>query len=404
MKPITKTQTILLWAGGYDKETAELCTSPEIKKMTVAGAMVFIPAFIALFSYSYGFFFIFENITGALFGGIAASIVLFFIDRSVMAYGRPGKWSFGMLGRVLLAITVGFLLAEPLILKVFEDSIVETQLTELEDVKREKAKLYDTRIDALNKENTASTNHLNQLQQAYTSEMDGTGGSGIRNQGPIYQQKHNDYLAYQKQDSILRANNLALTNGIENEKSMALTTLEKNQAKGLIGRMRSLNKLADKEPIVGITSWLLRIFFCLIELLPLLIKISPSGDRGLYYKLVDANDLEREQVHEMSSKERLQLKSQEEKLRLTQAFNEICCKEIQSFLTAKEKDSNYLMMKALEMSERKIDIAGKAIKSIKDETLLNETLTVLENIHAGFMQTVEQLLSKSNTNFSTSKS
>lgn len=404
MKPITKIQTVLLWAAGYDKETAGLCTSPEVKKMTIAGSMVFIPAFIALFSYSYGFYFIFKNLEGAIIGGVASAIVLFIIDRSIMAFGRPGKWSFGMLGRVLLAVTVGFLLAEPLILKIFEDSIIETQFAELDVTKSEKSKTYDARINVLNTEMIESNNRLNQLQQAYTSEMDGTGGSGFRNQGPIYQQKHHDFLVFQNQDSILRANNQSLINSIEEEKSAALLLVENNQADGLIGRMRSLNKLAEKEPIVNITSWLLRIFFCLIELLPLLIKISPSGDRGLYYILVDANDLERERVHEMSSNERLQLKGQEEKLRLTQAFNDLCCKEIQIYLSSKEKDSNYLMIKALEMSERKIDLVGKAVKSIKDETLLNETLVTFENIHAGFMQTVNQLLAKSNSNFSTIKS
>lgn len=400
MKTITKTQSMLLWAAGFDKVTAEECTSPEILKMTIAGSMVFIPAFLALFSYSYGFNFIFRNIIAAIACGIASAIVLFIIDRSIMAYGRPGTFSLGLIGRILLAVTVGFLLAEPLILKIFEDSIQEQQFTEVNVAKSNAAAPFDVRIKRLQDQLNEGQQRLYNLQQAYTGEMDGTGGSGIRNQGPIFEKKYTDYEDYKTQYASDKITTAAEIAELQKQKDNALTMAKDNQADGLIGRMRALSQLGNKEPIVHWTSWILRIFFTLIELLPLLIKMTPAGDKGLYYKLVDMNDDEKQQIFEMSSKERLEYKQQEEKLRLTQAFAELCHKETQIIAGNKEKDSLYLMVKAHEMAEKKIDFVGRAIKSIKDEALLKQVLEQFEQIHAGFMNTIDQLIARSNSNFS----
>lgn len=167
--------------------------------------------------------------------------------------------------------------------------------------------------------------------------------------------------------------------------------------------MRALSSLGEKEPIVRRTTWLLRTFFILIELLPMLIKISPSGDRGLYYKLVDMNDAENEKMFLMSSGERLKVKQQEEKLRLTQVFSELCLKETQVIANHKEKDSVYLMAKVQELTDKKIDFVAKALKRIKDEKILAQVLSKLDEIHNGFLKTIEDVTAKSNANFSVNK-
>lgn len=396
-------QSILIWAAGFDHQTATQCTSSEIRKMTIAGSMVFIPAFLALFSYTYGFYFIFGNPYAAIACGIVSASVLFIIDRSIMAYGRPGRISLGLIGRLLLAVTIGFLLAEPLILKVFEDSIQEQQFSKLSTLRETTSEPYDSSIAALENDLSNDQKRLITLQQAYTSEMDGTGGSGIRNQGPIFQQKYQDYQDYKRMYTQKELSIAEQISDIRIQKSKALDVVAYNNADGLIGRMRALSILGEKEPIVHFTTWLLRLFFTLIELLPVLIKISPSGDRGLYYKLVDMNDAEKEKIFEMSSKERLDFKQQEEKLRLTQAFAELCHKETQILAGNKEKDSIYLMAKAQEITEKKIDFVGRAMKHIKDEGQLKVVLTRFDQIHEGFMQAIDQLIAKSNASFSPDK-
>ena len=61
------------------------------------------------------------------------------------------------------------------------------------------------------------------------------------------------------------------------------------------------------------------------------------------------------------------------------------------------------MAKAQELTEKKIDFVGRAIKHIKDEGLLKEVLARFDQIHAGFMSTINQLITKSNSNFSPDK-
>ena len=121
------------------------------------------------------------------------------------------------------------------------------------------------------------------------------------------------------------------------------------------------------------------------------------------YFWLNMNDDERQRTYEMSSEERLKVKQQEEKLRLTQAFAELCHKETQIIAANKEKDSIYLMAKAQELTEKKIDFVGRAVKNIKDEGLLKEVLARFDQIHAGFMATINQLISNSNSNFSPNK-
>jgi hypothetical protein len=399
MKNVNAMQRIFIWLAGYDSNTANNCTSSEIRKITIMGTMVLLPGLIGLFSYGYGFYFIFKNLQSAIIGGMLSSIVLILIDRGIMAYGRPGHFSFGMFGRVCLAVTVGILLAEPLILKIFEDSIEEQQYVELKHQKEAISIPYQSQIKALNADLKIDEGRINALQTAYTGEADGTLGTGNRNQGPIYEMKKQDYLkakADYDAKAIKYASNI---NHINADKDAENNMLEQKKADGLIGRMRALSVLGEKEPIVKWATWLLRFFFCMVELLPLLIKISPTGDRGLYHGLVDIADKEREEVYTMSSDERKAVHQQEEKLRYTQVYADLCLKETQIISTSKEKDTVYLMDRATALTEKKLDIITRATKSIKDPVLLQTVINHLNDIHNGFMSTIEHLLSKSNKNF-----
>ena len=400
MKNLSITQRILIWLAGHDRKTAENCTSSEVKKICIYGSMVLIPGLIGLGSYGYGFYFIFKNFTAAIIGGVVMAMVLVLIDRSILAFGR-GKFSLGMLGRLCMAMTAGFMLAEPIVLKIFEDSIEEQQYAELKQQKETAAVPYQTQVAALEDELKKDEARVNELQSAYTGEADGTGGSGIRNQGPIYEMKKQDYIDAKKNYDAKVASYAAKVQGINTDKETEYTGIEKKNADGLIGRMRALSALGDKEPIVKWTTWLLRIFFCLIELLPLLIKISPTGDRGLYPRLIDIADKEREDIYIMSSDERKAVRQQEEKLRYTEEYANLCMKETQIISSSKEKDTVFLMDRATALTEKKLDFITRATKSIKDPAMLQTVINHLNQIHDGFMATIEHLLSKSNRNFGT---
>ena len=161
--------------------------------------------------------------------------------------------------------------------------------------------------------------------------------------------------------------------------------------------MRALSELGSKESVVFWATWLLRLCFMLIDLLPLFIKISPTGDLGLYYKIVDMNDLEQKRILELTSQERLEYRQKEEKLRITKALAELYFKQIQTVIDSKEKESIYLMDKVLNISQKKMDLISKAM-NIKEKSLPEEVLAQFGQIHEGFMLTVNDLIEKSKLN------
>lgn len=395
---LTIVQKIILWLAGYDSKTAIHCTTSEINKICICGSMVLIPGLVGLFSYSYGFYFVFKVLAAAIAGGIVMSFVLVLIDRSLLGYGR-GKFSIGMIGRLLMAMTAGFLLAEPVVLKVFEDSIEEQQYGELKTKKENASVSYINQVAALEDELNREEKRVNTLQAAYTVEADGTGGSGEKNQGPIYEMKKLDYENAKTAYDDKAISYAAKIQAINEEKDAELQNIKNANADGLIGRMRALSALGEKETVVKWTTWLLRIFFCLIELLPLLIKISPAGDRGLYNTIVDIADREKEEIFQMSSEERKAVRQQEEKLRYTEEYARLCMKETQVISSAKEKDTVFLMDSATALTEKKLDFITKATKNIKDPVMLQSVINHLNRMHEGFMATIEMLLSKSNKNF-----
>lgn len=403
MKNINFLQSLFVWLGGFDPKTAEKCTSSEIKKITIAGSLVLIPPLVGVFSYGYAVFIISKNIIVGAVGGVLFAFVLLLIDRSIMAYGRPGHFSFGMLGRVLLAITMGFIIAEPILLKVFEDSISERRFNKVDQAQQAVSGGYDKRIYDVQAGLDRQEARLYELQEAYTKEMDGTGGSGVVNQGPLYQKKLSDYKAYQSNFVKSQKDAADRIQQIEQERNARFETIEKAEANGLIGRLRLLQQLGEEEPYVKWASWLLRIAFILIELLPLLLKLSPSGDRGLYYTVIDIQDQEQESVITALSKEREQIIVKEEQIRYAQIYSDLVQQEVANIANGKYKDTVHLADRVLAMAEKRIELKARAVKRITDEETLQRVLSQLDSIFEGFVNTVDSLTGRSNSNFSPDK-
>jgi len=90
---------ILLWAGGYDQKTVNQCSSSEIHRMTIFGTMIFIPAFVGMFSFGYAFYLISGNQLIAIIAGLIWSVIILFIDRAIVGYSRS-RINLGTLGRI----------------------------------------------------------------------------------------------------------------------------------------------------------------------------------------------------------------------------------------------------------------------------------------------------------------
>jgi hypothetical protein len=142
----------------------------------------------------------------------------------------------------------------------------------------------------------------------------------------------------------------------------------------------------------------------LIELLPLLMKISPTGDRGLYYSLVDMLDQEREEVMKDQSTARAKVLVKENELRCQEEYFKLCVAEVDMLMGQKSQDSVHLMDRVLAMSEKRVYYKLRAAKRFgNDESLLTKVYTEIDAVYESFVRTVQAMNQRSDDNFSPSK-
>lgn len=403
MKDLSIIKRILIWLAGYDRETAEDCTSSEVFKMSVAGTLVLIPGLLGLFSYGYAFHLIFGSMQAAIAGGMISAFVLILIDRAIMSWSRQKTLSVGLTTRLFLALTGGFLLAEPIVLKVFEGSIREQQYSEVQRVVKAETAEIQLRKDAVITDLRTEETALKELQIAYTQEMDGTGGSGIRSTGPIYKQKKADFLKAERAHLANKAESNEKLDALDDELKTRTLQLTNLKDAGLLGSLRSLHNIGKKEPIVNYSTWLLRLLFIQIELLPFFLKMSKTGDLGVYYKLVDLNDKERWDMLQLRNAEKQALNEGVVKLeslhkKLAQNYD-----ELEMVTNANRLDIELLMDKSLKMAEYKMDTASTIEADVQDEPLKVKITEKLNKLVKDFYARIDQLIDQTNRSFNTAK-
>jgi hypothetical protein len=284
---------ILLQFWAFSTHILKECTKSEVNKYVTISILLTVPIILAAISYSNAFNFIFDNPYQAVAFGIVSAGFIWAMDRGFVVHGRPGKLSTSTLVRFILAIVLATLIAEPLAITVFKDSIIEHQNKAFQNDKNTIEISYNDKLTTVELALKPKEEALYILQREASREADGTGGSGIRNMGPIYKMKNNNYLKAKEEydEQVLIAANKVkqLLSFMESE----IKDLKDNQAKGIIGALRTLNSLSKEEPIVFYSLWLLRIALILIEILPIImLKLSKSDNQDLYHKVKDMKDNE----------------------------------------------------------------------------------------------------------------
>ncbi|MDV7186099.1 DUF4407 domain-containing protein [Lutibacter sp. TH_r2] len=398
MNTISFTQKIFIQIAGYDLETAKSCTSSEINKMAKHGTLILIPAIVGLFSMSYAMFLISKSLLISVIGGTIWGIVIFFIDRSLVSGNKPGTFNLGMLGRLLFTVIIGFVVAEPVVLLAFKDTINEKIHEEFIVKKDELNKKYSPRIVSLNKGLKTARERLDKKQKSYTSEMDGTGGSGNPNKGPIYKQKYDDYQNELTNYNEFKDEISDLKSGLNTEFNNELNELKTVQANGLLGQFRALHSLKDKEVVYA--TWALRLFFFFIEIIPFLIKISPNKKGDLYYDIVDDENKVQLSIVTSNNTLKKELMESEEKSRNKEKIlklNEIDTKKIAA---SNELNTEHIAKQMYLAADKKLKQDLKAIKNIKDEEIKAKLLSQLNQVYDGYFKNMEDLIIKSNQFYS----
>lgn len=398
MKSISTIQKLLIRAAGYDLESTKSCTTSEVNKMAKHGTLVIIPAIVGLFSMSYAMQLITQNNQLAILGGVVWGVLIFFIDRSLVGLIRPGSFNVGILGRFLFAIIIGFTVAEPVVLLTFKDAIKEKINSNYISKKDNVNSKYEPRISFLDAKLKIAKERLETKQKLYTQEMDGTGGSGNPNKGPIFKQKYEDYqnelLAY----NALKSEITSQISEIKTKRDSDISNVKEFQANGLLGQFRALHAIEDKE--VTYATWVLRLFFFFIEILPFLIKISPNDGTDLYYDLVENYNQVQLDIVTSNNTKRKELMESEERLLNKERILKLNELETKKIAISNDINAEYITKQMYNAVDKKLKQDLKIIKNINDEEAREKLLKQINSVFDGYFDNMEKLIVKSNQFYS----
>ncbi|WP_329087644.1 DUF4407 domain-containing protein [Streptosporangium sp. NBC_01469] len=259
--------------------------------------------------------------------------------------------------RLLVAVVLGFVIAEPLVLKVFETAVVQHVLDERQDARgaeralllrcnpqepgdaREQRGCEDARLlapaaesdatrlrdlerdaERLRTRVNADSARYDRLFTQATNECGGKkteGTSGRRGMGPLCERLDTAVKAFAARSKL--AENQKRLRSLDDQVSALREPLADKRADfgqrveadvqkrvdampgaddpvGLLERMRALHELTAENPYLFGASWLLRLFLILIDCLPVLVKL--MGGTTAYDRMVDRANRTQERIHE----------------------------------------------------------------------------------------------------------
>lgn len=319
---MTRLKSFFLFCSGIDHSILEKCPTDTNKYIGI-GATVFFTGLLAFFSSAYALFTVFESYFMAVVFGVVWGLMIFNLDRyivmSLKSYGAWWRDFMVAAPRLLLATLLAVVISKPLELKIFEKEI-NAELVQMEQevfksqedgVKarfNDEIKSHQQQIENWKAEITTKTAARDTLARIAQMEADGTGGSRVKNLGPIYRTKKLDADKAQIELDSLIAANLPLIK----EKEAAIDTLiaasalnisnlERGKYNGMAARIDALARLSQKSQAINFASIFILLLFIAIETAPIFVKL--ISYRSPYDYILHQH----EHVFEMANKEQVSL-------------------------------------------------------------------------------------------------
>lgn len=274
------------------------------------GATVFFTAVFAWMSCAFALNMVFDNMFLAILIGAVWGLMIFNLDRFIVSgmrkESRLWKEFLYAMPRVLLAVLISIVIAKPLELRIF-DKEIQPQLTimeqrvfaEQEEETRKRFAATDSLLKAelsvLSDEVKAKTAARDQLLQIAREEADGTGGSRIRNLGPIYKLKKADADKAEaelrdltERSKLQMASLLERLDANDSLRTAALNSLGRERRDGLAARIEALDELKEERPPIAIAGLFIMLLFVALECAPVLVKLISRA--GPYDELIKTQE------------------------------------------------------------------------------------------------------------------
>lgn len=387
-------QKCLIFCAGRNAELAQKTSHAEVQTICTIGTLVLIPTILAFVSSVCAVWLISHNWLYAIAGGVAWAFVILLADRAVVSYGRSKKIDRAFIARASLAIVSSFAISIFTEVALFNDAIAEQQAIEAIDQLDGVAAKYQTKIADLLDELAFAKEILDNKESAYLKEGDGEGGSKKRGTGAIFREKKD---AYERELTTYQALEAKIEQRIATLQSQQRTEQEQlssSFATGILGSFQALH--AVESPIVAFAAWVVRIFLLLLDLLPVLIKITPTGRTDLYYQIADADDTAKLKSYKMADTERLRVFHQKEKQSLALQEFAIAQQHIQGIINTNSANY-YQTSQQLKNLAKEHAKSRKQIEKLVPDYILREALLIeLEKAYENTIATISTLLEKSN--------
>ena len=313
---MSKLSQFFIFCSGAEKSILDQTTT-ETNKYAGIGATVCFTGVFAMIASSYALYTVFHNIWAATAFGLVWGIMIFNLDRYIVSsMKKKGKWYQDLsmaIPRIVLAVIISIVIAKPLELKIFSSEIQAELISMQQETRKEHEDKLKARFDTdlkkiddeladLNGELKRMRNQKESLHAQAMGEADGTGGSKIRNMGPIYKAKVATALAAE-QEFIARKTELdpkiiekeAKKKEILATQQAELTALEKASLDGFASRIEALDRIGAKSNAVLMASLFIMLLFIAIETAPLFVKL--ISDRSPYDYILNKMETDVELDH-----------------------------------------------------------------------------------------------------------
>lgn len=297
--PVDGLSRFLWWLAAADADILKECKADR-ERYRIVGIAVLVTWIFATLAWGYFFSTVVNDEL------IVAALALFFgfailsIDRSLIAAmsRNDSKNKFVPVAfRVLLAITIGLFISQPVVLMLFQKDI-QAQIalnkqSKLDTFRKQLVTLNTARkselqggADGLNAELKAKEEQVKDYKDAYIRETDGTGGSGKIGESSIARVKKSEYL--KAEEDLIKLKKELAPKLRERELQIVAMAKEdsiKEQAyiatltDGFLAQTEALNDLLVSHPPLKQRYRLIVFLITLIEVMPLLTKLlMPKGE------------------------------------------------------------------------------------------------------------------------------
>lgn len=393
---LKKIEKFFWWVSGAKVKILEELPT-EHSKYTGIGGTIFFTALMATFAGGYAINTAFKSLPLSIFFGVFWGSLIFNLDRYIVSsFGvGDGKRTISKQElieaspRIIMAIILGFVIATPLELKLFEKEInaeidqkiaisnrqleqnIQKNTSDIIIEYKDEIKSLKNKIENRDKILEAKRQEYFKADEAQRNEWNGLGPTGKKGKGPYWEELNNrknelkteldkieTQYSKQNQKDRKRIEYLQKLVDAEELKKIKETEFHKTiqqQNDGLMARLEALHDLTRKKTALLFANWLITLLFIIIEIAPIMFKM--MMETGPYDQEVDRLRYEK------------RIRNMQSNSNLNESINfdlKIHTKKNEQRLEEELKANEELLKK---IAKIQVEIASVAIEEWKNEQL-----------------------------------